>query len=633
MRQPNQEENIMMTRILLISVSVFLFMIPLYADSPQRSLSLHRCSGTTESADNNIKATKTDNVSQSPGVSIVQGVTYPNKDYQSNGGDERHLWVLPDGTVHAVYFGNDWRQTKLIGLGSFYAFSSDNGKTFTRPVRVESVLANFPSMDITSDGRAVIVSQEWLDEDEYSGFTLINVDSSAGAGHFAQVDAPELPFECIWPRIAVPSDTHFVFWGSDYWENWSERYENSWNTYNPVTKTFAFPENQIPFPGVKGESSGTIARSAGGKVAIVLFNFGYCIDEWYGSWTTDYLDYDFGEGNIIMRESVDGGISFGPPMSITNWMLEPTGTIHVCQTGISALYVGEDLHLVWVETTLQPELYWNFEDLKIVHWSKNNNDGIPTTAVRWDSLHFGKAKGAGGYQGSGFRSGKDHDPICNPSIGMDENGILTIAFTGFSGDATNADPVTGFAYGDIWAVSSADSGLTWGEPINLTSTPDRDDRYPYMSTWNEAGMMNVLYMTDTRAGTWWDDNMQEKSRGNIDFMFLKTDHPSTVPYNFYPEVATEEHNSLTPSRCSLRQNYPNPFNPATTIEFSLLKKDFVALEVLNALGQTVAIVVSEVLAAGNHSYMWHAGEFPSGLYFYRLQTADFSQTRKMLLVR
>jgi hypothetical protein len=83
----------------------------------------------------------------------------------------------------------------------------------------------------------------------------------------------------------------------------------------------------------------------------------------------------------------------------------------------------------------------------------------------------------------------------------------------------------------------------------------------------------------------------------------------------------------------LFQAYPNPFNPATTITFSIPKGAFVTLEVLNTLGQTVATLESNFLTVGRHTYTWQARNQPSGLYFYRLSTAGFSQTRKMLLVR
>ncbi|HRE10297.1 MAG TPA: T9SS type A sorting domain-containing protein [Ignavibacteria bacterium] len=91
--------------------------------------------------------------------------------------------------------------------------------------------------------------------------------------------------------------------------------------------------------------------------------------------------------------------------------------------------------------------------------------------------------------------------------------------------------------------------------------------------------------------------------------------------------------SEVPVKYSLLQNYPNPFNPVTNIEFSVPKASFVKLTVMNFLGQQVGSLVNEQLAAGNYRYDWNAYDLPSGTYFYRLETAEFSETKKMILIK
>jgi len=88
-----------------------------------------------------------------------------------------------------------------------------------------------------------------------------------------------------------------------------------------------------------------------------------------------------------------------------------------------------------------------------------------------------------------------------------------------------------------------------------------------------------------------------------------------------------------PAHFSLNQNYPNPFNPTTSISFSIPKREFVTVEVFNMLGQVVMTLESDYLAEGTYTYNWDAGEFPSGVYLYRLTTTHFVQNRKMLLMR
>ncbi|MEW6413251.1 MAG: T9SS type A sorting domain-containing protein [Candidatus Zixiibacteriota bacterium] len=83
----------------------------------------------------------------------------------------------------------------------------------------------------------------------------------------------------------------------------------------------------------------------------------------------------------------------------------------------------------------------------------------------------------------------------------------------------------------------------------------------------------------------------------------------------------------------LWQNYPNPFNPATTIEFYLPTSCEISLNIYNILGQKVADLADGVWLAGMHSVIWNSEGTASGVYFFRLRAGDFSESRKMLLLR
>ena len=93
-----------------------------------------------------------------------------------------------------------------------------------------------------------------------------------------------------------------------------------------------------------------------------------------------------------------------------------------------------------------------------------------------------------------------------------------------------------------------------------------------------------------------------------------------------------------PSEFDLSQNYPNPFNPTTKIEFTLAKSGFVTLQIYDVLGRKVRTLVSEELPSGYKSVLWdgknEAGEdVASGVYFYQLKVGDFSEPKKMLLLK
>ncbi len=101
--------------------------------------------------------------------------------------------------------------------------------------------------------------------------------------------------------------------------------------------------------------------------------------------------------------------------------------------------------------------------------------------------------------------------------------------------------------------------------------------------------------------------------------------------NGMPSVNVDE--LMTPTKYSLEQNYPNPFNPTTTIEFSIPKDANVTLKIFDVLGKEVATLVNDQKAAGTYILNWNASNFSSGLYFYRVTAGEFTDTKKMFLVK
>jgi Arylsulfotransferase (ASST)/Secretion system C-terminal sorting domain len=88
-----------------------------------------------------------------------------------------------------------------------------------------------------------------------------------------------------------------------------------------------------------------------------------------------------------------------------------------------------------------------------------------------------------------------------------------------------------------------------------------------------------------------------------------------------------------PSSYSLEQNYPNPFNPTTTIRFTIAGSGYTSLVVYDILGRTVTTLVDGYLTAGDRTAKWDASRFGSGVYFYKLMTEGFTQTKKLVLLR
>ena len=88
-----------------------------------------------------------------------------------------------------------------------------------------------------------------------------------------------------------------------------------------------------------------------------------------------------------------------------------------------------------------------------------------------------------------------------------------------------------------------------------------------------------------------------------------------------------------PVEFSLSQNYPNPFNPTTVIEYSLPQRSHVSLKLYNALGEEVMTLIDETRDAGIQTVLVNAAQLPSGVYLYRLSSASYIQTKKMIVLR
>lgn len=111
-------------------------------------------------------------------------------------------------------------------------------------------------------------------------------------------------------------------------------------------------------------------------------------------------------------------------------------------------------------------------------------------------------------------------------------------------------------------------------------------------------------------------------------------HFSTLAVMGTEGTATSiDRDPVLPSDYALEQNYPNPFNPLTTLRYTLPEAQAVNITVYDITGRPVETLFSGYQSEGSYTLTWNASEFSSGVYFYRLQTASHSETKKMILMK
>jgi hypothetical protein len=113
---------------------------------------------------------------------------------------------------------------------------------------------------------------------------------------------------------------------------------------------------------------------------------------------------------------------------------------------------------------------------------------------------------------------------------------------------------------------------------------------------------------------------------------------TVLPYRAnicFVQIIDELHNnsSVIPNSYSLFQNYPNPFNPVTQINYDIPKKGFVILKVFDILGREVAKLVNEEKQPGSYIVDFDGSNFASGVYFYKLEVNEFTDVKRMVIIK
>ncbi len=209
-----------------------------------------------------------------------------------------------------------------------------------------------------------------------------------------------------------------------------------------------------------------------------------------------------------------------------------------------------------------------------------------------------------------------------PDMAMSPDGSVIWAASSVADDTSNG------TYGDIdiYVSKSTDYGMTWTDYGNVTNTPSTitEDNFemsphfaPYATEEDAYFMFQMAdFSVNTVGGTNFEDFKQRVYVGHLMDPVASTDNETQVPSNF-----------------TLSQNYPNPFNPTTSIEYSIESDGVVSIDLFDLRGTKVQTLVNEHQTTGNHALTVDGSSLASGVYFYTMNYAGQTKTKKLVLMK
>lgn len=358
-----------------------------------------------------------------------------------------------------------------------------------------------------------------------------------------------------------------------------------------------------------------------------------------------YMSWTSFSSNIVnlLTKSTDGGISWTAGIEIND-------VNNVGQGSDLAIGLNGDVYVTWLTGDF-------------------NND-----IIMFDkSVDGGESMGTDVVVGQGTTpnipitsSGVTFPSIATDISGSSYRGNIYVTWC----DARNGDP-------DIFISRSTNRGVNWSAPLRVNDDAVSNGKlqcWPWIEV-NDSGKISIVYYDsrNTSSNTIIDAYLALSTDGGVSFTNYRlstqsfpTNAPNTavrfgdyIGIDYYKDrivpVWTDERaggtnseaytaivstpvnvntivNSI-PDKFRLGQNYPNPFNPETKISYSLPSAQFITLKIFDIMGREVESLVNQKQSAGNYEVTFTGNNISSGIYFYRLQTENYSDTKRMILLK
>ena len=534
-------------------------------------------------------------------------------DLQSNGSPVQN-WQDPvtPSNIHAVYMTADYNDPSFAYRRSKYFFSSDRGITWSYITEVPyNIRSGFVTVTGMSDGNILVANHTDAGGPAFT-HTQIFADIFPGLGSFQRLDpgtGGHSP-EPIWPRIAstssITNTNKFVVLSATQGDS---------SFYNIGTSLIQ-PGTFLGWTFYKGTSAENyaVARGADGIIGIAYV-------------MNDAL-YPAEDGNLYFMESTNNGSSFSTPLKIFDADFSATGDSLGAMRAVSLVYKNNSPKVAFSIIRQNPTAgtYYPLFPNKCMFWSNTLPGSDPTK-----SIVVADQNNVWMPQDSLYQGVNDvFAPFDRPTIGVSANNnalfyslmVITNRF-GAPVDTTN--------YRAQYLTASGNGGLTWKTPVRITpTTPVMDWTYASMTPVSDMDSnyyyVNMTIQKDTIPGSFVQGAINGPSLAQQMFTRIIIRRDSLITGN-------ENLSGETPVNYNLYQNYPNPFNPVTNIRFDIPSSSQVKLIIYDALGRKVASLLNEKLSAGNYEVEWSGIGYSSGVYIYRVTTNEFSDVKKMVLIK
>ena len=305
-----------------------------------------------------------------------------------------------------------------------------------------------------------------------------------------------------------------------------------------------------------------------------------------------FNQYDSGPSYGEMRKSLNGGINFVNVSNLTFGGLTSLSFINY-NTGWASAYCANDVY----------PYYWDFiykTTNSGTNWILQYKDSVSASLI--DKIQFID-------QNTGFGISEYNTSSGNAKFFKTTNGGLNWSVTFTPNSIT---------YGSLYFIN-ASTGWICGYWSNVDSTTiarttDGGQTFQKQRKTAISEYISSVYFVNSLTGY---------AVGGTK-IYKTTNGGVTAISKIQEEI---------PCSYKLFQNYPNPFNPATNIRYQIQKSSFVNLRVYDLLGREVATLANEKLNAGEYEAAFDGSNLPSGVYFYKLTTGDFTEIKKMLLIK